>query len=1032
MSLTREVIQESKDYLRENCAQLFGQKFWECRLAAACQLSTKSDKFESRFIVISKFRLFLMHGKNATSFKLERSFNLLALRVLIVNEKEVGGNEHRIQVIIQLQLSITYEDKPKSTAKFTYRSDDVPPMEMARELLAALKHYWPDIGPCLPKFVQIQPESLLVDFQSLPNSQPYLPCHNFRRSYVAFCDYVDHPFKEEVFWDIERIYFSHHIREIRLDDFSHLNVKDHIAVLGCVQFSSYFTGIFVDGIRLLPEHIEVILSVVRRSTSLKSLKLMNCGLLKDFTQHLGAALQSNLSLPLAVLDLSGNILEDKKAISHLSNILPKVTSLKSISFADCGLTEKSIHHLAAGLNTGLTLDTNISGRRFELKRLVLSRCSLKDEANELVNFVSVCGSLRCLDLSGTGMHIDRLWTALKFGGLQLEQLNLSGCQTSKKIKESASLVKELFACMVNLEELNLAGTQLTPDVLRGILTGLSNNAQLSNIRLNLDGVCGDRGCCSALELLPNCPIAFLSLRDNALEQDAQKLLSLLRDMKSLQSLDIGGSNFAGLRANKKVGASLLTKMMNELVKLVSVENSNLKELILSDARLGSFLSVLFSALGVATIEQLDINNNEIGNFGCKLMSKALQLNTSIRCLAFDRNQITADGFVEVAHALRLNHTITSIPYPIVDIAEALARPDRSRVLTAVADIERALEKNRTEPLYRERFSQKMMQDLNNHCDVYEVDSSSHKKIVFHNLMTILAELPNDSALSVSTHGLVENFLSNLLVLTRDNDQHFLSLLHKKLTEHNVEIMDSNFERQTDRPLESNLRTKVREMIESFLTESAYQNATAQLDRLLTKSDGLKLRGTFSSSNIDNSMLAGQFTSRTNNQVVQTHRPNSTLFAEDSPVRNGTSNGTESNGLVHLVKERPPPPRKRAQNQSTPTHTNGTSDSVMTSSAHSTTTSSSGEPIAPSRTSTPRQTTGDEPPELPNTTPPPLAPRRAIRQPTPTHPPRLPPKPGQESPSSTRSPTDLRNHFVKVLPGPALDIAREMFKDDDSP
>lgn len=167
-------------------------------------------------------------------------------------------------------------------------------------------------------------------------------------------------------------------------------------------------------------------------------------------------------------------------MSHLANILPKLIHLKSISFGNSGLTEKSIHHLAAGLNTGLTIDTNVSGQRFELKRLVLSRCSLRDEANELVNFVSVCGSLRCLDLSGTGILVDRLWSALKFGGLQLEQLNLSGCQTSRKMKDSASQVKELFSCMVNLEELNLAGTQMNGDLLKGLLQGLSNNSQLTN------------------------------------------------------------------------------------------------------------------------------------------------------------------------------------------------------------------------------------------------------------------------------------------------------------------------------------------------------------------------------------------------------------------------------------------------------------------------------------------------------------------------------------------------------------------------
>lgn len=119
----------------ENCAQLFGQKFFECRLIAACQLSAKADKFESRFAVISKFRLFTIHGKNPHSFKVERVFNLLALRSLILhNEKEVIVDD--LQNLFQpFKLTILYEDKPKSTSKFVYRSEDVLPVDFARELL---------------------------------------------------------------------------------------------------------------------------------------------------------------------------------------------------------------------------------------------------------------------------------------------------------------------------------------------------------------------------------------------------------------------------------------------------------------------------------------------------------------------------------------------------------------------------------------------------------------------------------------------------------------------------------------------------------------------------------------------------------------------------------------------------------------------------------------------------------------------------------------------------------------------------------
>lgn len=94
-----------------------------------------------------------------------------------------------------------------------------------------------------------------------------------------------------------------------------------MAVLGCAQFSSYFDGILVDGMKLTPEHVEVILGVVRRSHALKTLRLINCGLPKDFISQLALALQTNLSLPLVTLDLSANNFDDKKGTSELSGKL---------------------------------------------------------------------------------------------------------------------------------------------------------------------------------------------------------------------------------------------------------------------------------------------------------------------------------------------------------------------------------------------------------------------------------------------------------------------------------------------------------------------------------------------------------------------------------------------------------------------------------------------------------------------------------------------------------------------------------------
>ena len=45
--------------------------------------------------------------------------------------------------------------------------------------------------------------------------------------------------------------------------------------------------------------------------------------------------------------------------------------------------------------------------------------------------------------------------------------------------------------------------------------------------------------------------------------------------------------------------------------------------------------------------------NEIGNFGARLLAKALQINVSLKTVVLDRNQITGDGYADIAQALKL-------------------------------------------------------------------------------------------------------------------------------------------------------------------------------------------------------------------------------------------------------------------------------------------------------------------------------------------------------------------------------------------
>lgn len=63
-----------------------------------------------------------------------------------------------------------------------------------------LWHAEGEVASVFRTLVELSPADLYDEFVLLPNSRPYLPCHNFRRSYAALCDFYDQPFRDEVVW----------------------------------------------------------------------------------------------------------------------------------------------------------------------------------------------------------------------------------------------------------------------------------------------------------------------------------------------------------------------------------------------------------------------------------------------------------------------------------------------------------------------------------------------------------------------------------------------------------------------------------------------------------------------------------------------------------------------------------------------------------------------------------------------------------------------------------------------------------------
>ena len=157
--------------------------------------------------------------------------------------------------------------------------------------------------------------------------------------------------------------------------------------------------------------------------------MSSAGLRWDFFQRLASAMGSNQYCNLTTLDISLNFVEDR-GLANISNILshfPRGT--KHINLAHCTLTGKGINALSSALVTNkLSLNS--------LTYLNLAGNNLREEVQNLVNFLAQPNVVSILDLSSTDVPSEILFSALVRGCTShLSHLNLARNPfTAKKSK----------------------------------------------------------------------------------------------------------------------------------------------------------------------------------------------------------------------------------------------------------------------------------------------------------------------------------------------------------------------------------------------------------------------------------------------------------------------------------------------------------------------------------------------------------------------------------------------------------------------
>uniref|UniRef100_A0A7N6F8P3 CARMIL C-terminal domain-containing protein n=1 Tax=Anabas testudineus TaxID=64144 RepID=A0A7N6F8P3_ANATE len=638
-------------------------------LRRSVQLEVKGDKVENRVLALASHRAYLLTARipSKVSYCLTHSFLCVCRPLQLVLEHERGSWSLRLGSVEEVDEVIAHigvclqRIRPSSSPVKVMRKLSLKPPERT----TALQAIWDDQG-----------------------SADLGPCGGFSHQYWCVCDYLGLPYREEVQWDVDTIYLTQDSRELNLQDFIHLENRDLVAIIAALEYNQWFTKVSAKDYKLSSDVCDQILRVVARSSRLEELVLDNAGLRSDFAQKLAGALSQNPASTLHTLILTNNSLEDK-GVAALSAQLAKLPmGLKHLNLSRTSMSPKGVNSLCQALCANPVVASTLS-------HLDLSGNSLKGDDLQVHR-------------SYTHQHTFIVCASLLRGSLKhLSVFNMSKTVFShRKCKEIPSSFKQFFSCAQALSSVSLSGTRLPLEALKALLLGLGCNPNLSDVSLDLS-------CCElrsgGSQILEGCiaeipNISSLDISDNGLDIDLTTLLVWLAKNRSIRNLSIG-KNFNNIKSKN------VAQVLDNLVHMIQEEESPLTSLSLADSKLKADLSIVLNALGSNTsLTKLDISGNAMGDMGAKMLAKALQINTKLRTVVWDRNNISPQGLQDVAAALEKNYTIRFMPVPIMDAAQALkANPEKTE--DALLKMEQYLLRNHETRKYLQEQAYRLQQGI---------------------------------------------------------------------------------------------------------------------------------------------------------------------------------------------------------------------------------------------------------------------------------------------------------------------------------
>ncbi|KAJ8395281.1 hypothetical protein AAFF_G00034830 [Aldrovandia affinis] len=681
--MSEETAEFPKELL-ESIKDAVGRKV-KLSLRKRVKLEVKSDKVENKILALASHRAYLLSARTPT--KVEQSFNYLEIQGITCNKPTQLAVEHD-KGLLSMKLGST---------------EDVN--EVVALIGSCLQRICPGLSAVkVIKKLVMEPAERITNLQALWENQNVPepgPCGGFSQMYKCVCDWLGLPYREEVQWDVDTIYLTQDTRELNLQDFIHLENRDLVAIIAVLELNQWFTKLSTKDYKLSADVCDQILRVVSRSTRLEELVLDNAGLKTDFAQKLANALAHNPSSGLHTINIANNSLEDRGIYSLSVQFAKLRNGLKHLNLSKASLSPKGVNNLAQALSTNQSMLSSLT-------HLDLSGNILRgDDLPNLYNFLGQPNSLTTLDLSNTDCSLDLLCSSLLRGSIEhLSVLNVSKSVFShRKGKEVPPTFKQFFSSALALRSITVSGT--SPEAPPAYFPYLSVlNPCTQEVSLDLSGCELRSGGSQILEgcvaEIPN--ISSLDISDNGLDSDLTTLLVWLAKNRSIRHLSLG-KNFNNIKSKN------LAPVLDNLVHMIQEEESPLTSLSLADSKLKSDLSIVLNALGSNTsLTRVDISGNGMGDMGAKMLAKALQINSKLRTVIWDKNNISPQGLQDVAAALEKNFTIRFMPIPIIDASQAL-RSSPEKTEDALMKMENYLFRNHETRRYLQGQAYRLQQGI---------------------------------------------------------------------------------------------------------------------------------------------------------------------------------------------------------------------------------------------------------------------------------------------------------------------------------